>query len=42
MIFLTRDEKIIIESKRKFSTEFEMKDLGMMHFLGSRGVVETK
>jgi hypothetical protein len=34
-MFLTGDEKLIIESKRKLSIEFEMKDLGMMHyFLG--------
>jgi hypothetical protein len=34
-LFLTGDEKLIIESKRKLVAEFEMKDLGMMHyFLG--------
>jgi hypothetical protein len=34
-LFLTGDEKLIVESKRKLATEFEMKDLGMMHyFLG--------
>jgi hypothetical protein len=34
-MFLTGDEKLITESKRKLTTEFKMKDLGMMHyFLG--------
>jgi hypothetical protein len=34
-IFLTRDEKLITESKRKLVAEFEMKYLSMMHyFLG--------
>jgi hypothetical protein len=34
-LFLTGDEKLIVESKRKLATEFEIKDLGMMHyFLG--------
>jgi hypothetical protein len=34
-LFLTGDEKLITESKRKLAAEFEMKDLGMMHyFLG--------
>jgi hypothetical protein len=34
-MFLTEDEKLIIDSKRKLVAEFEMKDLGMMHyFLG--------
>jgi hypothetical protein len=31
-LFITGDEKLIPESKRKLTTEFEMKDLGMMHF----------
>jgi hypothetical protein len=31
-LFLTGDKKLITESKRKISTEFEMKDLGMMHY----------
>jgi hypothetical protein len=34
-LFLTGVENIITECKRKLATEFEMKDLGMMHyFLG--------
>ena len=34
-LFLTRNEKQIMESKKKLAKEFEMKDLGLMHyFLG--------
>jgi hypothetical protein len=34
-LFLTGSEKIIVECKRELTSEFEMKDLGMMHyFLG--------
>ena len=34
-LFLTRNEKQIKESKEKLAEEFEMKDLGLMHyFLG--------
>ena len=34
-LFLTGEEKLILDSKRKLATKFEMKDLGMMHyFLG--------
>jgi hypothetical protein len=34
-LFLTGEEKLIIECKRRFAFEFEMKDLGLMHyFLG--------
>ena len=34
-LFLTREENIITKSKKKFAAEFEMKDLGLMHyFLG--------
>ena len=34
-LFLTGEDGLIINAKRKLSTEFEMKYLGMMHyFLG--------
>ena len=34
-LFLTGDEELILDSKRKLAAEFEMKDLGTMHyFLG--------
>ena len=34
-LFLTGDEKLILDSKRKLVAEFEMKDLDTMHyFLG--------
>ena len=34
-LFLTGEEKLILDSKRKLTAEFKMKDLGMMHyFLG--------
>ena len=34
-LFLIRNEKQIVESKKKLAEEFEMKDLGLMHyFLG--------
>lgn len=34
-LFLISEEKLILDSKRKFTAKFEMKDLGMMHyFLG--------
>ena len=34
-LFLTRNEKEIIECKKKLADEFQMKDLGLMHyFLG--------
>ena len=32
-LFLTGDEELILDSKRKLTTEFEMKDLGTMHYL---------
>jgi hypothetical protein len=34
-LFLTREERLIAQTKRELSAEFEMKDLGLMHyFLG--------
>ena len=34
-LFLTGEEKLIVDCKRKLVAEFEMKDLGQMHyFLG--------
>jgi hypothetical protein len=34
-LFLTREENLITECKKRLSSEFEMKDLGLMHyFLG--------
>jgi hypothetical protein len=32
-LFLTGEENLIIECKKKLTTEFEMKDLGLMHYL---------
>ena len=31
-LFLTGDEELILDSKRKLAAEFEMKDLDMMHY----------
>jgi hypothetical protein len=33
-LFLTDSEILIVECKRALASEFEMKDLGMMHYLG--------
>ena len=34
-LFLIGDEKLILDSKRKLVAEFEMKDLGTMHYFSS-------
>ena len=35
VMFLTREDELIEDARRSLATEFEMKDLGMMHyFLG--------
>jgi hypothetical protein len=33
-LFLTGSERLIVECKRALTSKFEMKDLGMMHYLG--------
>ena len=41
-LFLTGNEKQIVECKRKLAEQFEMKDLGLMHyFLGPGSMVEA-
>ena len=37
-LFLTGNEKQIMESKKKLAEEFEMKDLGLMHYFLGQGV----
>ena len=37
-LFLTRNEKQIVECKKKLAEEFEMKDLGLMHYFVGREV----
>ena len=32
-MFLTGNDKLILWCKKKLSSEFEMKDLGLMHYL---------
>ena len=32
-LFLTGEEKLITDCKKKLATKFEMKDLGLMHYL---------
>ena len=32
-LFVTGMDGLIVDTKRKLATEFEMKDLGMMHYL---------
>jgi hypothetical protein len=41
-LFLTREEKIIIYCKKKFTVEFEMKDLGLMHYFLSIEVWQSQ
>jgi hypothetical protein len=31
-LFLTGEERLIIDCKKKLAAEFEMKDLGLMHY----------
>ena len=33
-LFLTGKEELIKDARRRLATEFEMKDLGMIHYLG--------
>ena len=32
-LFLTREDELIVDAKRNLATEFDMKYLGMMHYL---------
>ena len=32
-LFLTREDEIIVDAKRKLATKFKMKYIGMMHYL---------
>jgi hypothetical protein len=41
-LFLTGEERLITECKRKLAAEFEMKDLRMMQLLGTRSLAEIK
>jgi hypothetical protein len=40
-LFLTGEEKVIIECKKKLASEFEMKDLGPMHYFLSHEVWQS-
>ena len=37
-LFLTGEEQLIAQCKRELTSEFEMKDLGLMHYFLSLGV----
>jgi hypothetical protein len=39
-LFLTGDENLIVRCKKEFTSEFEMKDLGLMLLIGIESVVE--
>jgi hypothetical protein len=41
VLFLTDEEKLITDCKKKFATEFEMKDLGLMHYFLSLEVWQS-
>ena len=41
-LFLTGNEKQIMESKKKLAEEFGMKDLGLMHYCWKYGKVQKE
>ena len=41
-LFLTGDEELITDARRRLATEFEMKDLGMMHYFLGMEVWQSK